>query len=125
MGRWVVLCIMLFSVQAEDFFFPSQESEEENLEEEVEFPGGGDSSKGVGGKGRTPAEASRKPFTVQVFDEVKQRWREPKDEAEYNKHLNIQFEKAWLSAVMIDLDEAMSSSSHHTSKQISAGNVYQ
>lgn len=107
-----------FSFNEEDF--EAGDEEEEELDEEVEFPGGGS-------REDTPTTLSipREPFLIKVFDEAKQLWRDPMHEEEHASEEKKQMHMSWQQAVTLDIDEAVRDlPGDHTSRRIAAGHIY-
>jgi len=116
----LLFTLMLFTAQADDFFFPQEDFEEENLEDEVDFPGGDTTQS----KLRTIADVVRDPFQIKLFDSIKMKWRDPIDEKEEKKEIESQLDDAWHRTVLLDMDAAMTNPQmHHTMKTIRPGDI--
>lgn len=94
------------------------DDEEENLDEEVEFPGGVQPD----GKPKSAADVRRDPFVVKVFDHGHMTWKDPESAEEHAKEVHRQCLSAWERTVSLDLEESARPGRHDT-KRIAAGNI--
>ena len=102
------------SFHEEDFDY----DEEENLDEEVEYPGGVTAEL----KPRRMSDVPRPPFTVKTFDQGSMEWRTPFTKEGHAKEVHRQVHNAWELTVFMDLEEASKPGTHDL-KRIAAGNM--
>jgi hypothetical protein len=117
----LLFSVIFLTAKGEDFFYPQEDFEDENLEEEVDFPGGDSSLSKV----KTMADVTREPFQILIFDAIKMKWREPHNEKEKLKEIEEQLDRSWHSTVLLDMEEAMTNPEvHHTAKTIRATDIH-
>ena len=117
----VHLALLLIAGRGDEWGgFREEDYEEENLDDEVDFPGGEPPEP----QPRTSADVPQAPFTFQVFEPARMSWRDPLHDDERRKAVSSQMEAAWEHAVSQDLEES-SRKGQHTDKRVYAGNIIQ
>ena len=106
-------------VRGDDYSsFNEEDFARENLDEEVEFPGGVTPE----GKPKRQADVRRDPFVVKVFDHGNMAWKDADCEADHAAEVHRQLSSAWERSVALDFEEA-ARPGHHTAKRVTAGNL--
>ena len=104
--KLVVPLLLISLACADDFFWPD-EDEAEELDDEVEFPGGAhERSSPAAPPPRTKESIPRDPFTFKLFDHAKLTWRDPAHEQEHMEVVKEQLSTSWQAAVYTFNDES-------------------
>mmetsp|Transcript_4977 Transcript_4977/g.10468 ORF Transcript_4977/g.10468 Transcript_4977/m.10468 type:complete len:391 (+) Transcript_4977:86-1258(+) len=118
-----VVTLFLNLVKAEEYFAFNEEDfnvGDEELDEEVEFPGGGPEDPNI----QNIINIPRDPFSIKIYDEAKRVWRDPAHEQEREVEEKKQLHLSWQRAVTLDLNEAVRDvPGDHTARRVAAGNI--